>query len=333
MCAKIMHAFPTEASAIQHLKKMLTQADKAISPITAYAARSMYPEHISDQFHFQCPSAGCTAPVTCRSLSSQSKYKPTFVNQSVKIDLHKDGCPYSPKFENPSSAVNKKSTPKDTFEFKGKLESHLHPVLFQPPTPAATSTTTQTNDLSGTSITDGKYVRHTSTPGDRKRTKEITHHLRSMQDHVDCFTANKNSLVRNAFFSRPQPIRNFFSHVCQNEFDSALDDIPFLKIAFGSARINELPNRPELLRITFSESVRLNNHTNTRLYPSFLISRTFLENEFPDILQYIDEGRPSLRAFIRAPFILNAIDDKAYLNFDITPEALLYNVHFYAYQP
>lgn len=333
MCAQITKAMPTDDLAISYLKEHLSIGEKEISPISAEKAKTLYPSYITDKFNFQCPTLECTAPITCRSISKNSCYRPTFINRHIQEDHHINGCIYSPMHE---SSIHLASTieneRKQVYTSTEELESHL-PIHFfkeQKLTAKTISLPPSTPIENGHSSTSRSI---TLEPKDREaHNKEIIHHLYTMQDHVECFLENRNKLISNSFFDKPTPIKNFFTHICQNDFFDDLSPHNFLKIAFGSAHITSHKTMATLLVITFKESVDTRNGSKKRLSPSFLISRSVIESDFPDLLQYIDQIKSPIRVFIRASFFLKKVGKEKYLNFAITSTDLPHNIYFHPYR-
>lgn len=332
MCAQITKAMPTDDLAISYLKEQLSIDEKEISPISAEKAKTLYPSYITDKFNFQCPTIGCMAPITCRSISKDSCYRPTFINRHIQEDHHIDGCIYSPMHESSIHlAAKTENERKHVYSSTDDLESHLPLHFFKEQKLTAKTIVQSTSTPIDNELTSASRSA-TSQYKNSKSYKEIIHHLYTMQDHVECFLENRNKLISNSFFDKPIPIKNLFTHICQNDFIDDISQHDFLKIAFGSAHITSHKTMNKLLVVTFKESVDIRKETKRRLLPSFLISRLTIESDFPDLLQYIDQIKSSIRVFIRAPFTLKKLGKENYLNFAITPTYLLHNIYFHPYR-
>lgn len=108
----ITKAIPTEASAIEYLKDHPTLHEGfAISPLTA---KKLFGQYILGKYKFVCPTDGCSAKVTCRSIEPIHKNSPTFVSRRRVNSAHIEACKFHPK--NKDLVFSKSNNPAERFE-------------------------------------------------------------------------------------------------------------------------------------------------------------------------------------------------------------------------
>ncbi|EAC5811680.1 hypothetical protein JX68_02950 [Listeria monocytogenes] len=127
MAHLITTAIPTDEVAISFLKS--NQVKYPSIDITPFVAKELYNIYIFSKRHFICPTDGCDAPVTCRSIDPSSKNKPTFVNQSLSTNKHSSNCPYHPN--NYLSVVTNEAPSGESFKYlnSGEIISDLSLVM------------------------------------------------------------------------------------------------------------------------------------------------------------------------------------------------------------
>lgn len=323
MTEKIHVAIPTDKAALQYLKENYPElSDSAISP---NLAKELHPKYILEKFNFICPTSNCNAPVTCRSLSIDSVYSPSFMNQSINNDLHINGCIHSPNTDTTSFASEHDSKDRFSNEFSGKLVSDMDLHYFSKPEPKKSKSSKQLEKIKD-------YLLFTETKrttiNKEKKTREkrkVNHHLISLKDHVDCYTTNKKRIIKSKLLKGSFPISRYFQFIANNPFDKNLADNTFLRISFGQCWVNTVLNKNSILKISFSNPI---DTPQGKLKPSFIINKTYFENEFPDLIQYIDSTKPSIRTYIRSPFTLISTEERHYLNFSISIEDIPFNAYF-----
>lgn len=323
MTEKIQVAIPTDKAALQYLQENYPElSDNAISPLLA---KELHPRYITEKFNFICPTINCSAPVTCRSLSSDSVYSPSFVNQSINNDLHITGCIHSPNADTTSLASEKDSKNRFSNEHSGKLVSDMGLLYFSKPEPKKAKSSKHLDKIKESlSITETKRTT-TNKENLNKEKRKVNHHLTNLKDHVDCYTTNKYCIINSKLLKGSFPISQFFQFISDNPFDKNLKDNTFLRISFGQCWVSSIIKNKSILKVTFSNPI---STLQGELQASFIINRNYFENEFPDLIQYIDSTKPVIRTYIRSPFTLVSIKEKYYLNFLISIEDIPFNTYF-----
>lgn len=268
---------------------------------------------------------GCDAPITCRSLDPSSRNSPTFVNQSIVKNLHIKGCKYSAENLEKQSASDNQLAKKLKNIKSGKIVSDFSFSygFFQPEIIVKTSKeTSDESDLK----TNGRSKSAKKSGNSQKR--DVKQHLKTLQEHVELFYYDPEFKIMGV--KREIPIKYLFKSIKRNILSNQISVLSYFSIYCGQVSISE-NKKKNVITVRFFDEVDI---SNTKLKPSFLISKNYMEQEFPDVITEIDKGEKIYRkAFITLPFILK----NKYLNFssfnssiEISPfsEELYANVYF-----
>ncbi|EIB6115910.1 hypothetical protein K9D10_000828 [Enterococcus faecalis] len=309
MAHLITTAIPTDKAAITFLK---SNQDKYPSiDITPFVAKELYTTYIFNKRHFICPTDGCNAPVTCRSIDPSSKNKPTFVNQSLSTNKHSSSCPYHPN--NHDSVVTHKTSSSESFKYlkSGEIISDLSSTRgFQP---LDNSTTTGTPNSSLSTLATAKKLNKKASLKTTKKEKIVRNHLKSLEDHVEMYNHNPNFCILTNKSDYPIPIKYMFKSLKRNVQFQDLNTVKYSYIYYSQAFLSET-SKVSVLRLSFKCPLSVDNLT---IYPSLIISKVHIENEYPDIYdQFVSKVETEFKVFTTLPFLRKYISpSKIYVNF------------------
>ncbi|WP_348921031.1 hypothetical protein [Enterococcus rotai] len=315
MSSSIESAIPTDPEAIEYITKDLKLDDLAIPPLLA---KKLYPDYISDKKKFICPTDNCGAPITCRSILLTSKNRPTFVNQSIVVNKHIEGCKHNPNYrekedvqdttiENFYSQINSNDTVSDLSAKKGFLSNE------------APKKTTNREHVS-TGDTSETTTRNVSITKGKTQTRVTNQHLKSLQDHAELYKYNPEFLLGTRYARNKIPIKYIFKTIKRNIFFNQLTSQKYASIYYGNAKLSQ-PENEVVIRVQFLSPIPINDQTD-KAWPALIISKSYFEDEYPDILAAFEDGAEIIfEAFITLPFIFNG----EYLNFSSFSENIVIN--------
>lgn len=170
MAHLITTAIPTDEVAISFLKS--NQVKYPSIDITPFVAKELYNIYIFSKRHFICPTDGCDAPVTCRSIDPSSKNKPTFVNQSLSTNKHSSNCPYHPN--NYLSVVTNEAPSGESFKYlnSGEIISDLSLAHGFQPLDNTTTTRTSSSPVFTSPTPKKSKKQHLQTVLKKKKSKK-----------------------------------------------------------------------------------------------------------------------------------------------------------------
>lgn len=331
MAHLITTAIPTDTAAINFLK---LNSDRYPSlDITPFVAKELYKSYISDKRHFVCPTDGCNAPVTCRSIDPTSKNKPTFVNQSLSTNKHSAACPYHPN--NYDAIVTHAIHSNESFKYlkSGETVSDLSSSHgFQPLDNSATKEIS--NLVTPLSPTTTKKSNKATSSNSTKQDKMIKSHLKTLEEHVEMYKHNPDFSILTNKSQQHFPIKYMFKFLNKNVLFEDLDTVKYSYIYYSKAYLSKT-NKPSVLRLSFKCPLFIDNLT---IYPSLIVSKQHIENEYPDIYdQFMSGVKTEFEVYTTLPFFKKSISsDKIYINFssfqklddiDAFGDELFYNLY------
>ncbi|WP_301405454.1 hypothetical protein [Enterococcus entomosocium] len=326
----ITTAIPTDPAAITFLKS--NQGKYPTLDITPFVAKDLYDTYILNKRNFICPTDRCNAPVTCRSIDPSSKNKPTFVNQSLSTNKHVSTCPYHP--DNYDSVVIHKASSSESFKYlkSGEIISDLSLIRgFQP---LDSSTTTKTANSPVSTLDTAKKSNKATSSKTTKKEKIVRNHLKTLEDHVEMYNHNPDFGILTTQSKRQIPIKYMFKFLKRNVLFQELNTLQYSYIYYSQAFLSETSN-PYVLRLSFKCPLSVDDLT---IYPSLIVSKDHIENEYPDIYdQFVSGVETEFKVFTTLPFLKKHISpSKIYVNFssflgptDIDPfsDELFYNLY------
>lgn len=307
----ITKAIPTDKVAIEYLKNNSDlHEDFAISPFTA---RSLFNHYVLDKRNFICPTKNCSAPITCRSISKDSKNSPTFVNQSISENKHISYCNYHPS--NYDRASSKKDSNNEKFKYSksGDIVSDLSITNgFSPrKTHKTKRESTRTSEIEGNTATN--YYTKKQIKSDAIPTKPSKEHLKTLQDHVEMYKSNPEFKITSQISGAIIPIKFLFKPIYKNYLFENLKNRKYPSIYYGLANLKET-NNDKVLRIVFK---MYKTHSNEQTYnPSLLILKDYIQNEYTDVYDsFINKNKTSFEVYTTLPLFWNyGVNESIYLN-------------------
>lgn len=326
----ITTAIPTDTAAIAYLKA--NQQKYPNLDITPFIAKELYDTYITDKRNFVCPTDNCLAPVTCRSIDPSSKNRPTFVNQSLSINKHLLTCPYHPNNYDP--IVSFKDSSSESFKHlkSGETVSTLSPIHGFQPLENSTATLKATTGVLSQNVSIKKNKVYSSNT--LKKDKLVRSHLKSLEEHVEMYNHNPDFVIFSKSSKHTIPIKYMFKFLKKNVLFQNLHTIKYSYIYYSHAFLSET-NKPSVLRLSFKCPLLIDGLT---VYPSLIISKSHIENEYPDIYdQFITGVKTEFKVYTTLPFIKETdSSNKIYINFssfkksaNVNPfsEELFYNLY------
>ncbi|MDT0001486.1 hypothetical protein QJV15_11440 [Listeria cossartiae subsp. cayugensis] len=315
MAHLITTAIPTDEVAISFLKS--NQVKYPSIDITPFVAKELYNTYIFSKRHFICPTDGCNAPVTCRSIDPSSKNRPTFVNQSLSTNKHSSNCPYHPN--NYVSVVTNEAPSGESFKYlnSGEIISDLSLAHgFQP---LDNTTTTRTSSSPVFTSPTTKKSKETTSSNSTKKEKKVRSHLKSLENHVEMYKHNPDFGVLTNKSEHPIPIKYMFKFLKRNVLFQNQNTVKYSYIYYSQAFLSET-NNASVLRLSFKCPLPVDNLT---IYPSLIVSKAHIENEYPDIYdQFVSGIETEFEVFTTLPFLKKYVSpSKIYINFSSFQES------------
>lgn len=311
MSRLITKAIPTDKEAIEYLKNnSYLHENFAISPFTA---RSLFDHYVLDKRNFICPTKNCSAPITCRSISKDSKNSPTFVNQSISENKHIVSCDYHPSNYNHVPSKNDSNEEKFKYSKSEEIVSDLSSINgFSPRKTSKTEKEpTKTDEIEVNDITNcytKKQNKSCTIP-----TKSSKEHLKTLQDHVEMYKINPEFQITCQTSGAIIPIKFLFKPIYKNYLFENLKNRKYPSIYYGLANLKKT-NNDKVLRIVFK---MYKTHSNGQTYnPSLLISKDYIQNEYTDIYDsFINKNKRSFEVYTTLPlFWKYDLKETIYLN-------------------
>lgn len=301
----IRMAVPTDEEAIEYLKSSRPADDFKITPLKA---KSMYPDKITSNKHFKCPTDGCNAPVTCRSIRVTNVNQPAFVDQYRSVNKHAEYCQYHPDNYEQNHDSYKSEERKSSHYGSGNTFSNLTRLNGFVPLKEVkrnASFLPQTNE--GT-VQMSKVPVSEREKSEKTESKEISHHLNTLQEHVELFIDNPEFKVLQKNSSKGFPIKYMFKNIYRNVLYKDLSQKSYLNIYMDKAFLSKTSNE-KVLAIRFRTKVRIEGDDYK---PSMIISKDYFENEYEDIYaDFISGNQLEFDVYTTLPFRMNG----SYLNF------------------
>ncbi|MFB9860146.1 hypothetical protein ACFPFV_07995 [Salinicoccus siamensis] len=298
----IQLAIPTDDDALEYLK---TTRDDGDVKVTAITAKTLYPDKIKSNKNFVCPTAGCTAPLTCRSIKEIHVNQPTFVDQSRVINLHTIDCKHHPDNRGKEEAKSRESESYASHFSSGRTISSLSRLNgFAPPTTYSTK-----NNVSGTSrVKSGNSLQADGEGEKSKKKKGVMHRLSTLQQHAELYVDDPDFRIINQSVGDAIPIREMFTGIEDNVLHADQHLKETLTIYTGRAYLAETRNEL-VIAVRFKNKVRVEGRGYR---PSMIISREYFKEEYDDIYEaFINGEQYEFDVFTTLPFLLN----DEYLNF------------------
>ncbi|BBM16641.1 hypothetical protein G15_0254 [Enterococcus avium] len=331
MAHLITTAIPTDNAALMFLKAN-PQKYPSLN-ITPFVAKELYnASYISDKHNFVCPTDGCSAPVTCRSIKPINKNRPTFVNQSISTNMHLSNCLYHP--DNYDLLLVTNGANRDTFNNlkSGKTISDLSSNFgFQPLDNSTSSISSTTTSISSNVK---KRISNSNGQNTNKKKRIIQNHLKSLEDHVEMYKYNPDFELLTNSSKQPFPIKFMFKFLKKNSFFYDFKKRNYLYIYHSKAYLSKV-KKDSVLKLSFKCPILINNKT---VFPSLIISKDHIESEYTDIYdQFIKGIKTEFDVYTTLPFLkVASSSDSFYLNFSsfrkeesVNPfsEELFYNLY------
>ncbi|MHC5268601.1 hypothetical protein ACYSNO_05355 [Enterococcus sp. LJL98] len=305
----IKTAIPTDQKAIAFLKS--TPEKYPSLDITPFVAKELYNTYIFNKRHFNCPTDGCDAPVTCRSIDPSSKNKPTFVNQSLLINKHSSCCPYHPN--NYESNVTYTTFLGESLKSYKSGETIFDLSLTRGFQPSDHSTIKGIHNSAQSILTTKKKTNKTGTSKATKEGKSVRKHLKSLVEHVEMYKHNPDFSILTNKSSHPIPIKYMFKYLKGNVEFEDLSAVRYTYIYYSQAFLSKT-RKPSVLRLSFKCPIAVDGLI---MYPSLIISKKHIENEYPDIYsQFVSGTETEFTVFTTLPFFKKYLSpDEVYINF------------------
>lgn len=301
MTGLIDKAIPTDEEAISYLKSN----NNGNLTITAHFAKKLYPDYIKGNKHFICPTSGCNAPITCRSIRHDSLNSPTFQNQKTSENLHIEGCTRGPDYKGDISINGEANEDKFKHIKNDELVSDL--ILGRG---FVEDQKVGTQNENSQLKKESKYNSTKISKNESLKNKKVRNHLGTLQSHVELYEYNENERIFSQTSKKFIPIKFMFKSISNNKLFKDIKSNKYIFIYYGKAYLNK--QEDDKVRIQFKNSVRVNQE---RFKPSFFIELSYLENEYSEIYEEFINGDASLfNIYTTLPFIIKENNDQTYLN-------------------
>lgn len=285
----------------------LEHNDRSIA-VTPAEAKILFPDFIKDYKNFKCPH--CSAPISCRAIYSYSRTGPAFIDQVSKPTEHKSDCEYHPDNRTSSSADSNSNDLTGTFVSDGSYITDLTPNGFI----SRKEPVQKKVDSPEPASSSNKYsgARNTGNETADKRNKEVNLHLSTLEDHVKYYLDYEDFTVVANKSGKEIPIKYLFKKIQNNLSVMDLKPHRYLNIYMGYAFINKISN-DDILMVKFADEVTVSGISDK---PSFFIKKSYIEDNFQDIYDaFLNNETKVFSVYTTLPFVLKKFKDKTYINF------------------
>lgn len=306
---RLTKAIPTDQKALDYLK--LGKMSLAISP--SLAQRLYAEKYILSNHNFVCPTDKCSAAVTCRSIALNSKNSPTFINHSRIINEHISDCPYNLSNSDAVNPSNYIADKRFNFESSDEIFSSLSPAHgFQPPEKSKSSR--DVKNESDVDATNRKQKKANSlNKSNTIKSKTAKKHLNTLKAHVELYNHDQDFLISIENYKEPIKIKSMFSPLTSNVQFRDLQTKKGVYIYYSDAFLSKT-KKDKVLRLSFKSPINQGN--GKQIYPSLIISKEYIEDEYHDIYNQFSSGKETtFKVYITLPFLKVEKDDRTYINF------------------
>ncbi|MEB7435268.1 hypothetical protein [Staphylococcus pasteuri] len=311
MSGLIEKAIPTDKKARDYLRNTMNYTDLSIS---AFYARELFKkELIKDKHNFQCPTPGCTAPITCHALEVKSinSPSPSFRNHVRNENRHIDSCDKDllslEKIGVGTNFSNQNLENENSGEYVVKFKNGRFSSYNKP--------TTQQNSYVDNSLNKSSNSANTNHNNKKSQAskRKINTNIQTLQQLVDIYNEDKEKLVYSEETKRHIPIKFMFKVIFKNRMYEEISENDLSNIYYGKIEIQNT-KYADFLKLQFECFKFIDN---VKYYPSFRIDRNYLETKYNNIYKAYKNGETEFYVYTTFPFILQRSNSNGqlYLNF------------------